>query len=444
MAKDISQQLVEFAVNTRYEDIPEETLVFTKCLTLKTVAGMLGGSRKPSGKKMAGLIREKRYPEQFGVIGGGFKTALWESIFLNSYFSHASELEDDRIEQGGFSWDITVIPLVLPLAQKLGLSGKALMEALVVGLEVHTRTATFSGQHVGHFLVPGAIGPALGAAKALGLGIHETAGAMGLALSAVPLSVVNLGTDAHFFESSLMALQGIMAGEMAKEGLRGNPNVTKYLSDYLGSGKGNVVPERMVDGLGKRWTLREIQIKKYPCCIALHRHIDSVVELKRENDLSYEDLDVIEVHGSPGDIICNRSDPTDENDLQFSFQHTLAVAMMDGDVSLERITHEAVADPALTAGRTKVKFILHPDLPSEYLEAPAKVVIKMKDGKEYARERMYPLGHLKDPLTLDQFKALYAKLTKGLLSEEKISKTTDLILNLEKIGNIKELMDLVI
>lgn len=444
MSEEVYKQLVKFSIDMKYDHIPEETLIFTKCLILKTVAGTLAGATKPSGKKFSAVIKGKGYPQECGIIGGEFKTALWESVLLNSYFSHASELEDDRIEEGGFSWDITVIPLLLPLAQKLRLSGKALLEAMVVGLEIHTRTATFSARHLSQYLVPGAVGPALGAAKALGLGAEETAAALGLGLSAVPLSVVNLGTDAHFFESSLMALQGVMAGEMAAVGLKGNPDISKYLSDYLGSGEGHVEPGKMVKGLGKEWRLREIQIKKYPCCIVLHRNIDSIVELKRENSLNASDLEVIEVYGNQSDVICDRPDPKDENDLQFSFQHALAVALMDGDVSLERITQNAINDPDLKALRSKVKFFLDTDLPEEYLSAPAKVVIRMKNGKEYSRERMYQLGHPKDPMTVDQFEELYAKLTKGILSSEDINRSSDLILNMDKLANIDDIMNIIV
>jgi 2-methylcitrate dehydratase PrpD len=303
MSKDINSRLAEFTAKTKYEDIPKETLEFTKYLTFKNIANTLAGSVTTSGQRMAGIIREQRLPEEVGVIGGGFKTSLWEGVFLGSYFAHAAELEDDRFDEG-ISWDITVIPLLFPLAEKLGLSGRALLEALVIGLEVHTRTSTFSARHLGHYLVPGAVGPAAGAAKALGLGLGEAGAAIGLALSGVPLSVVNLGTDAHFFESALHSLQGMMAAQMAKAGLTGNPDIVTYLSDYLG--KERVVPKKMVEGLGEKWVLREIQIKKYPCCIILHRQIDALIELMKQHNLSYDDVKFVEVHGSPGDTDCNR------------------------------------------------------------------------------------------------------------------------------------------
>jgi 2-methylcitrate dehydratase PrpD len=438
MKNDVTRQLVDFAVKTKYEDIPKETIEFSKCLILKTISGTLAGALKPSGQKMAKIIQDKGNRKDFTVIGGGFKTSLWEAIFLNAYFSHASELEDDRFD-GGVSWDITVIPLMIPLAEKLGLSGKALLEAVAIGLEVHTRTSYFSAQHLGQFLVPGAVGPAVAGAKALGLGAEGTAGALGLAISGVPLSVVNLGTDGHFLESALMSLQGIMAAEMAELGLKGTPDLSTYLTEYLGKGPKKVDPEIMVRELGEHWVLREIQIKKYPCCIVLHRAIDAVVELKKTHGLSWENVDSIEIQASPGDTICDRPGAKDENDLQFSYQHTLAVAMLDGDVSLSRITKEAANDKELERLRSKVRFVIQPDWSSEFLNSTNRVVIHAKNGEKFSKERRYAHGHPKDPLTTDEFEKLYRKLTSGILTEDAIAKTTDLVLNMEKLKNINKL-----
>ena len=114
------------------------------------------------------------------------------------------------------------------------------------------------------------------------------------------------------------------------------------------------------------------------------------------------------------------------------------------DVGLEHITEGAVVDPLLRDARSKVKFILHPDLSGEYLKALAQVVIKTKDGKEFSQKKMHPLGHPTDPLTIDQFKGLYAKFCRGILTEKVIAKTEEMILNLEKLSNIKELMNMVI
>ena len=200
MGKDVTSQLVDFALKTKYEDIPKEVIEYSKQLTLKTISGMLGGSAKPSGRKLSRIIKEQELPGQVGVMGRAFRTSLWEGIFLHAFFAHASELEDDRFTAGmGVTWDITVIPLLFPLAEMLNLSGKAFLAALATGLEVTVRTGMFSAKHLGLGQLPGAIGPAVTAARVLGLSAKEAYGALGLAMSGVPLSTVNFGTDGHYW-----------------------------------------------------------------------------------------------------------------------------------------------------------------------------------------------------------------------------------------------------
>ncbi len=374
-----------------------------------------------------------------GVIGCGFKTSLWEAVLLNAFFAHASELEDDRFN-GGVSWDITVIPLLFPLAQHLRLSGKSLMEALAVGLEVHARTCLFPTESLGMVVIPGAVGPAAAAAKALGLDIQRTASALGLAMSGVGVAVPNFGTDAHYFESAMQALQGIMAAEMAKEGMSSNPVIGTYLSTLLGKEK--VDQKKIVEDLGKQWKLLDIWVKKYPCCFLTHRHIDTLLELRKQHNLSYEKVKKIEAHIAPSEEICNRPEVKTLGDLQFSFQHILGSAMLDGDVNYDHINGDILASAKLKEARSKVDVIVHSDWSSLYMGSPAVVTVKSQDGKEYSGERKYPIGSPHEPIKQEHFKVLYSKFTKGVLSEEQRDKTADFVLNLEKFSDPEELMDI--
>lgn len=438
----VGKQLAKFTVETKYVDIPQDILDFTKGLTLKTVAGMVAGSSKLAGRKTSKFIKDRRLTGEVGVVGCGFKTSLWEAVFLHALFAHASELEDDKFGEG-FAWDITVIPLLFSLAQKVRLSGKALMEALVVGLEIHARSLLFPHDYSKNraLMATGAVGPAAGAAKALGLSVEETASAIGLSMSGNRLLVQNFGTDAHYFESALHALQGMMAADMAKEGLTCNPDAGNYLCD-LGGGSERVEPQKVVGKLGKEWSFRLIGIKKYPACFHTQRAIDVLLELKKKHKLTYDQVASIEVHGSPVEDIVNRPEPKVWGDLQFSLQHTLGCAMLDGDLNEEHTTEEALVNPKLKEARDKVKVIIHEDWPAVPLAMPARVIIKTKDGKKYSGERMYLIGSPELPLTMEQFRELYFKYTGGVLSQDQIEKTADAIMNLEKLSDVDELMDI--
>ena len=439
MEPSIASQLAKFVVETRYPEIPKEVVDFTKGLVLKTVAGTLAGSATPSGRKMSSIIKSRNSSEEAGVIGCGFKTSLWDAVYLNAYLAHASELEDDSFV-GGVSWDITVIPLLLPLAEHLRMSGKSLIEALAVGLETHTRTCSFPTERFGVVVFPGAVGPAAAGAKAFGLDLGKTVSALGLAMSGAGISLLNLGTDAHFLESALQSLQGIMAAEMAKEGMTSNPDIGQYLSNFLG--KDNINPEKMVLDLGQVWQFRNIGIKKYPCCFFTHRQIDVVLELKKEHHLSLDDIEKIEVHASPADEWCNRPEPQSLGDLQFSFQHLLGAAMLDGDVNFDNVDADILLDPRYKEARSKIEVIIHPDRSSVLVQAPAEVIIRKKDGKMFSGQRMFTIGSLQEPLSVEQYIELYSKFTKGILSGEQIEKSVEAILNLEQLNDVIGLMDL--
>lgn len=438
MSTDIAEPLVEFITKTKLEDIPKRTLEFVKGLALKTASGILAGSAMPTGKKMAEYIKERKQNPEVGIMGYGFKASLWDAVLTHTMFAHHSELEDDRFG-GGTSWDITVFPITFSLAEKKALSGREFLEASAIGLEVHCRTCLFPTEHVGLHLVPGAVGPAAAAAKAFGLDKNETTWALGLAMSAAPISFLNFGTDAHYFESAMQSLQGLIAGEMAQAGMNGNPAIGKFLSYLLGKEK--VKPEAVVEDLGTRWVLEEIWVKKYPCCFGTHRQIDAQLELMRDNNLAYDQIEMVEVHISRVDKILDRPEPKTLGDLQFSFQHVLAAAMIDNDVNLGHFTPERVDDAELREARQKVKVSVHYDWPSGTMEAPAVIDLILKDGRKLTKERQYAIGSPKEPLTKEQFQNLYRKFTQGILDDEQVDQTTDQILNLEGLDNVKTLMN---
>ncbi len=446
MGKDPVTQLIDFASDTRYIDIPDEAVNFAKGLILKTIAGTLAGTTKPSGRKMASVIRDRRLPEEVGVIGCGFKTSIWEATFLHGFFAHASELEDDRVIDGS-SWDITVLPLLFSLCEKLRLSGKSLLEAIILGMEVHCRTSIFPADHLGLLMVPPSVGPAIGACRAMGLTKEAMASAVGLSMSGAPLSFINFGTDAHYLESTIQCFHGLVAAEMAKEGLYGNPDLVGFLTHMLG--KEHVKPEKMVDGLGKKWLFCDIWIKKYPLCLMQHRYVDTLLEMRKEHNLTNENVEKIEAHINAGGELCNRPDPKNERDLQFSYQHCLSVALVDGELNLSHLDMDRINDPRLTEARAKVKLVKHDDWPvgvdgPMMTAVPARIDVTLKNGEKLTKERKYLIGSPEEPLTMDQFKELYRKYTQGILSDDLIAKTIDAILNLEKLSDTDKLMDMLV
>jgi 2-methylcitrate dehydratase PrpD len=435
----VAKALAEFSSKLEFSDLGKEAVDFIKQLALKTVAGILAGTTTDSGRRMIRFIKDRQGAPEVGVMGCGFKTSLWNTVVAEGFLAHASELEDDRLKEG-VSWDITTFPLTFPLAEKCRLSGKEMLVACAVGLEIDTRTCIHSARHRGLLIFPGTIGPAAAAAKALKLNIEQTMSAFGLSMSGGAPTHLSSGTDAHFFESTAQGLRGLMAAELAKDGFTGHPAIEEYLCDLLG--KDRIEPEKITAGLKERWYFRDITIKKYPCCFINHRYIDALLELAQDNDLTLDQVEEIAVHLSPSQNVVNRPEPKSTGELQFSIQHNMASAILDRDVNLSHFTTDKIMDSRFREARSRVKAVVHSDCNklADLIES-VRLDIRLKNGKIFTRERANVIGSPAEPLTLDQVKQLYRKYVRGVLSDEQVEWTMESILDMENLSDLDALLD---
>ena len=80
---NLTDQISEFIVKTRFEDLPEEVVQIAKEFVLDSVGAQLAGSREPVSKIAREYIKENGGTPEAGVIGGGFATSVTHAAFLN-------------------------------------------------------------------------------------------------------------------------------------------------------------------------------------------------------------------------------------------------------------------------------------------------------------------------------------------------------------------------
>ena len=442
----MADAFARFITETKYKDIPLETVRFAKELTLKNIAGMLAGSTVPTSKKIIKYVKERAGSPEAGIIGCGFRAFTENAALANGYFAHASELEDDQFPGGGVS-DITVWPVIISLAEKLKLSGKDIILATVVGTEVQNRLAYYASagtDGIGIVGLPfyGIFGATVTAAKALELDYEETKDALGIAMTQGLGYMHTWGTDTHFFESATVCRNGITVALLAKDGMDSNPDFEKWLTTLVGEGK--IEMEKIIEGLGgKPFFIHNIWVKKYPCCFFTHRYIDALDILLKEQNLRYEDVERVEVYIGPLDWIVDRPEPKTLGDSKFSLQHVLAALMIEQDIGMDTFTEEKIADSKFKEARSKVRVIVDQQRPRRYMSGIARVDVFTKDGKKFTKEMEQSIGGPKLPLTTEQSVDLYKKYASVALSEDQVKQTADIILNLENKRDIMELMDII-
>lgn len=439
-AASVASRLARFSAGVEYGDLPPSAVEFAKALILKILAGEIGGSHTPSAQALGAILRNKERPPEVGALGLGFKTSLWDAALLNVFSGHSSELEDVGHSPGGVSWDISVIPMVLSIAEREHLSGRQVIEAVAAGLEVSYRACLpFDPTPIGMVVPPtAAMGTAAAAARVYGLDPEQTEAAIGFSLSAAGMAEVSMGTDAHFFESALHAMQALIGTEMARAGLTSNPDLDGF-SGMLAKG---VRIEDALDRLGDRWLFEEIWIKKHPVCFLVHRQIDAVAEICAAEGLDADSIEHVEVYTGPGDASCDRPHPRTVGDMQFSFQHALGVAMLRGFVGLDDLLPSAVDDPEIERARRKVSVVIDDSIPfSVSLAEPTIVTVRATDGREFRREMLLARGSPDQPLTRSEYEDLFLRFASGPLTETIAKETMDTIFALEDVPDVAELTE---
>ena len=125
-------------------------------------------------------------------------------------------------------------------------------------------------------------------------------------------------------------------------------------------------------------------------------------------------------------------------------------AKVDGKVTLKQFTDQKTQDQRIRSVISKVKMYNHPDLlkspPISKLSGPERfrthITIRLASGEEYSRWTQSAKGFVEKPLTQQEMRERYSEFAGLLLTECSVEKTYEIVRDLEKVTDIKELMTL--
>lgn len=439
-----TEKLAHFIVETRFEDIPSRVIERSKELLIDAVGAALAGSLMPVTKILTQYYTQKKnWVEEATAIGTGFLMSLEDATLINGTALHSTELE--AVPMKGEQQPAFTAFSALAMAEKLGLSGRDVLEGFILGFEIHGRlSANAPGipARGGWGCVTGTLGAAATAGKLLKFNTEQMRMALGFAASQASGLIEHVGTMAHFIELGMAIAHGVRSALWVKEGLTAMLDVIENPKGFCQfyAGKGGYDLGEMMRGLGNGSfyiTDPGVSIKKYPCCFRTHRALDATLELMQENSVSYEDVAEIVVDENLYDrSLLKYSEPGIGREARFSMEHCIAAALFDRKIDESTFSEEKVR--SLKEARRKVKVIVHEEWPPERGAARTPVAIRLKNGKEYFRELSKP----KDP-TRQEIVNRYKANAKMVISGEEAEKSANQLMNIEKVEKVSELMKLV-
>ncbi len=449
----VTKKLATFIVKTNLADMPPEVVTMTKRAMIDTIGVALAGSVHPAGKPIAAFVDKFAGIPASTVIGNRIRTCSPLAAMANGTLAHLLDYDDCKVGGTRGHASAVLIPTVLALGEELMASGKEVIQAYVLGIEAWSRMAGVVPEHLllngfHPTSILGTVGAAAAAAKLLRLTAEQTAIALGIAGSEAAGLIRNFGTMTKPLHAGNAAKNGIMAALLAKEGFTASQNIlegeTNFLQTFYGNGIGDV--SKIAENLGSPYALISpaLHVKQYPSCASTHRAVDAILYLAKQHYIKPEEVESITCLSTPtAKTNLIYSSPRTALEGKFSMPFTVAAALTDRKFGLAQVTNEKVNEPAVRDLMKRVTFSVHPDWvigKDTRSTRPDVVKVKLKNGKEYSHEVLTAKGMPQNPLSEVEILGKYRECASLALRDEAVEKCVELVWQLERLENLKELM----
>ena len=437
-----TERLAIFSLETSYRSFPKEVLHQGKRCFLDLIGVALGGANEPLSKILVKMVKDFGGKPQATVLGHGFKTSVMNAALVNGAMAHALDFDDTYVGSGHPS--APLIPAVLSVAEWKGLSGKSALEAFILGYEVETRIGLGMGPK--HYergwhstSTIGRFGAAIAAGKLLGLSLQEMKMALGLAGTQASGLRLVFGTMTKPFHPGKSAYDGVLSAILAQRGFTCAPNIIEGKKGYLETLGDDSKLEPMVKGLGKKYEVLNNTFKPYAACLLTHPTIDAIINMRNKYGLKPDEVEAIQCDVGKFCLdAAGQVEPKTGLAGKFSTYYCAALALAEGVAGEDMFTDKKVLDPKMIALRKKVKAGVVP----RYKDTEAKVTIATKGGKKYSAYVDTPKGDPRNPPTDEDLENKFRSLAPRVLSKPKIDRLIRTIWNLEKLGNVRQLIRL--
>src|SRR3546814_8134123 len=114
----------------------------------------------------------------------------------------------------------------------------------------------------------------------------------------------------------------------------------------------------LVETLGTQWEAERpgIFVKGWPCCYCSHRAVGGLLQLIAAERFGADDVEEVAIGFAPGsDRALIKSDPQTGLEAKFSIEYAAAATILDGTLTLDRFTDQAVNPPAVRALMKRVR-----------------------------------------------------------------------------------------
>lgn len=406
MNMSASQTIAAFAANFAATPPPAAYQRQAYRALLDTVAVAIAGRNEATVKIAEDYAR---------TLGSGNAT-VWTTgetlhpeaaAWVNGVAAHVLDYDDVMTMMRGHI-SVAMVPALAALAQTTGATGERFAAAYIAGFEVMAKFSRVmalphysKGWHSSSAL--GVLGATVACGVLLGLDEAQLVNALGLAVAQAAGSRVNFGSMAKSFQAGQCNAAAVRAALLAQKGFTANASAIDGKYGYMALYAANEVLAPALATLGRTYAgpleieATGIDIKKYPCCYAIHRALDALFALVHQHKLTVDQITRVAVTNSAGGLeALIRHLPTTGLEAKFSMEYNIAAALIDGAIKLASFDEAKVKrdDVAVLMPRVSVT-----EAPGSILPRWSDVKLTLKDGRVVQQRVSVARGDAGDPLS---------------------------------------------
>jgi len=348
-----SRALAELAIETPHAALGEAADSATRLLILDTLGSAMAGNNAP------GILSALRSMKRWG---GAHEATVWtyggrmptpSAAFVNGCMVHAMDYDDVHLTSV-LHLTSSLIPATLAVSEMSHSSGRELMTAVALGIEVAVRIGIIAKQQAMNLgYLPsstiGIFGTTAACCRLLGLNVEQTMNALGIAYAQSSGSRQALldHTLTKRIQPAFAARSALWASFLAADGITGPHRALEGEAGFFKVYVGSELPQGSeLAGLRDDWEVERVRIKRYPSCGATHASTMVAIELATEEDLDPDDISEIILDlgyndvwfvGKPWEI---GIDP--QVDAQFSAAYSVGLGLVRRRAGLKEYTAESV------------------------------------------------------------------------------------------------------
>jgi len=402
----------------------------------------IGAAHHEAANAAVAAVKLLQPAGQASVLGRSDKLDMCSAALVNGITSHTFDFDDTHlktiIHPAG-----PVASAVLALAEHQGLSGRDVLDALVLGIDVACRVGNTMypdhydrGWHITGST--GMLGAAAACARLLRLNAHQTMMALGISASQPVGLREQFGTMTKPFHPGGAARAGLMSALLASQGFTASPKALEAPRGFIQVASDKRSWNEITDELGSRFEISFNTYKPFACGIVIHPSIDACVQL-RERGVTPDQIERIDlsVHSLVLELT-GKKEPQDGLQGKFSVYHGCAAGLIYGRAGEEEFSDAVVCDPLVVETRRKVNALVDDSID----EAAVKVSALLKNGERVDVHVEHAIGSLQKPLTDAQLQSKFNDLVVPVLGQTRADEITRTCWQLGSLKDVRALTTL--